>query len=90
MSAQSWLLRFRRFMIKKSYYISQLKLNTRIYLKSPAPKAFKNGTLKTHTKYIQLDMALMTNFTLDETIELHKAWSHAKAASTCHPPSLNR
>ncbi|WP_108308305.1 IS4 family transposase, partial [Metalysinibacillus jejuensis] len=41
---------------KKAYYISRLKLNTRIYIKNPAPEMFKNGTLKKHTEYIQLDM----------------------------------
>ncbi|MBA9028330.1 hypothetical protein HNP81_003650 [Peribacillus huizhouensis] len=29
---------------KKAYYISRLKLNTRIYIKNPEPEYFKNGT----------------------------------------------
>ena len=31
---------------KKAYYISRLKLNTRIYIKNPEPEYFNNGTLK--------------------------------------------
>lgn len=31
---------------KKVYYISRLKLNTRIYIKNPDPEYFNNGTLK--------------------------------------------
>lgn len=41
---------------KGAYYISRLKLNTRIYLKNPHPEYFKNGTLKKQTEYLQLDM----------------------------------
>jgi len=60
---------------KKAYYISRLKLNTRIYIKNPAPEYFKNGTLKKQTEYIQLDMAqLMADLTPGETIEIHKAY----------------
>lgn len=60
---------------KKAYYISRLKLNTRIYIKNPAPETFKNGTLKKHTEYIQLDMAqMMAELTPGETIEIHQAY----------------
>lgn len=60
---------------KKAYYISRLKLNTRIYLKNPAPETFKNGTLKKQTEYIQLNMAqLMANLSPGETIEIQKAY----------------
>ena len=31
---------------KEAYYISRLKLNTRIYIKNPEPEYFNNGTLK--------------------------------------------
>lgn len=44
---------------KEAYYISRLKLNTRIYIKNPEPEYFKNGTLKKQTEYIQLDMTQM-------------------------------
>ena len=60
---------------KKAYYISRLKLNTRIYIKNPAPETFKNGTLKKHTEYIQLDMAqMMAELTPGETIEIQEAY----------------
>ena len=60
---------------KKAYYISRLKLNTRIYIKNPAPEMFKNGTLKKHTEYIQLDMVQMiAELTPGETIEIHEAY----------------
>jgi hypothetical protein len=35
---------------KEAYYISRLKLNTRIYIKNPEPEYFKNGTLKRQTE----------------------------------------
>ncbi|MGY3314399.1 hypothetical protein ACV242_002895 [Peribacillus simplex] len=44
---------------KDAYYISRLKLNTRIYIKNPAPEFFNNGTLKKQTEYIQVDMTQM-------------------------------
>lgn len=60
---------------KEATYISRLKLNTRIYIKNPAPEMFKNGTLKKHTEYIQLDMAqMMTDLTPGETIEIDEAY----------------
>lgn len=60
---------------KKAYYISRLKLNTRIYIKNPKPETFKNGTLKKQTEYIQLDMAqLMAGLTPGETIEIHEGY----------------
>ncbi|MDF9663981.1 IS4 family transposase [Bacillus wiedmannii] len=39
-----------------AYFISRLKLNTRIYQKNKAPEYFQNGTIKKHSEYIQLDM----------------------------------
>ncbi|PGA50676.1 IS4 family transposase, partial [Bacillus pseudomycoides] len=39
-----------------AYYISRLKLNTRIYQKNKEPEYFQNGTIKKHSEYIQLDM----------------------------------
>ena len=60
---------------KKAYYISRLKLNTRIYIKNPAPETFKNGTLKKHTEYIQLDMAqLMATLMPGQTMEIEEAY----------------
>ncbi len=41
---------------KEAYYISRLKLNTRIYIKNPDPEYFNNSTLNKQTEYIQLDM----------------------------------
>ncbi|PGV79439.1 IS4 family transposase [Bacillus thuringiensis] len=39
-----------------AYFISRLKLNTRIYQKNKAPEYFQNRTIKKHSEYIQLDM----------------------------------
>jgi Transposase DDE domain len=58
-----------------AFYISRLKLNTRIYVKNPEPEYFKNGTLKKQTEYIQLDMAqIMKELGLGETIEISEAY----------------
>jgi hypothetical protein len=42
-----------------AYYISRLKLNTRVYLKNPTSEYLRNRTIKKHTEYIQLDMEEM-------------------------------
>ena len=60
---------------KEAYYISRLKLNTRIYIKNPKPEYFKNGTLKKQTEYIQLDMAqIMKELEPGETMEISEAY----------------
>lgn len=60
---------------KKAYYISRLKLNTRIYIKNPKPEFFNNGTIKKQTEYIKFDMAqLMSGLTPGETIEMPEAY----------------
>jgi hypothetical protein len=60
---------------KEAYYISRLKLNTRIYIRNPEPEYFKNGTLKKQTEYIQLDMAqIMKELEPDETMEISEAY----------------
>jgi hypothetical protein len=51
------------------YFISRLKLNTRIYIKNPEPEFFNNGTLKKQTEYIQLDMTQMMS-----VLTLVKRW----------------
>lgn len=60
---------------KEAYYISRLKLNTRIYFKNPEPAYFKNGTLKKQTEYSQLDMTqMMKELNPGETIEISEAY----------------
>ncbi len=60
---------------KEAYYISRLKLNTRIYIKNPEPEYFKNGTMKKQTEYIQLDMAqIMKELEPGETMEISEAY----------------
>ncbi|MGQ8826799.1 IS4 family transposase [Bacillus sp. NA_146.1] len=39
-----------------AYFISRLKLNTRIYQRNKEPEYFQNGMMKKHSEYIQLDM----------------------------------
>ncbi len=60
---------------KEAYYISRLKLNTRIYIKNSEPEYFKNGTLIKQTEYIQLDMKqIMSGLTPGETMEIPDAY----------------
>ncbi|MCM3169694.1 IS4 family transposase [Peribacillus frigoritolerans] len=60
---------------KDAYYISKLKLNTRIYIKNPEPEFFNNGTIKKQTEYIKLDMAqIMSGLTPGETMEIPEAY----------------
>lgn len=59
---------------KEAYYISRLKLNTRIYIKNPEPEFFNNGTIKEQTKYIRLDMVqIMSGLTPGEKIGIPEA-----------------
>lgn len=44
-----------------AYYISRLKLNTRIYLRNPNPEYYKNGKVKKQTEYIQLNVEEIMN-----------------------------
>ncbi|MED2838030.1 IS4 family transposase [Bacillus wiedmannii] len=60
---------------KGAYYISRLKLNSRIYCKNDNPDYFRNGTVKKGTIYIQLDMEeLMNQLTPGQTIEISEAY----------------
>lgn len=38
-----------------AYYVSRLKLNSRIYRKNDKPEFFRNGPVKKGTLFIQLD-----------------------------------
>lgn len=44
-----------------AYYISRLKLNTRIYQRNPNPEYYKNGKVKKQTEYIQLNVEEIMN-----------------------------
>ncbi|MDT9027466.1 IS4 family transposase [Rossellomorea yichunensis] len=44
-----------------AYYISRLKLNSRIYMRNPNPEYYKNGKIKKQTEYIQLDVEEIMN-----------------------------
>lgn len=39
-----------------AYFVSRLKLNTRIYQKNKEPEYFHNGIIKKHSEYNQIDM----------------------------------
>lgn len=41
---------------QQAYYVSRLKLNTKVYQKNEYPETFGNGTVKKHSEYIQLSM----------------------------------
>nr|WP_088327993.1 IS4 family transposase [Bacillus cereus] len=58
-----------------AYYVSRLKLNTRIYRKNNKPEYFRNGTVKKGTLYIQLDMEeLMNQLQPGQTFEISEAY----------------
>jgi hypothetical protein len=58
-----------------AYYISRLKLNTRIYQKNEHPETFKNGVIKKSTEYIQLNMEdIMNQLQPGQTIEITNAY----------------
>ncbi|ACJ78828.1 Transposase for insertion sequence element IS231B [Bacillus cereus BDRD-ST26] len=60
---------------KKAYYISRLKLNSRIYRKNDKLEYFRNGTVKKGTLYIQLDMEeLMNQLSPGQTMEISEAY----------------
>ena len=60
---------------KEAYYISRLKLNTRMYIKNSEPEFFNNGTLKRQTEYIQLNMTqMMEGLQAGETMEISEAY----------------
>ncbi|MGG5805764.1 IS4 family transposase [Bacillus mycoides] len=60
---------------KGAYYVSRLKLNSRIYRKNDEPEYFRNGTVKKGTLYIQLDMEeLMNQLPPGQTLEISEAY----------------
>uniref|UniRef100_UPI000557F50B IS4 family transposase n=1 Tax=Bacillus sp. UNC322MFChir4.1 TaxID=1449045 RepID=UPI000557F50B len=60
---------------KGAYYISRLKLNSRIYRKNDKPECFRNGTVKKGSLYIQLDMEeLMNQLSPGQTMEISEAY----------------
>jgi hypothetical protein len=60
---------------KGAYYISRLKLNTRIYQKNDHPEVFKNGVIKKQSEYILLDLEnMLLQLKPGETYELSDAY----------------
>lgn len=60
---------------KDAYYVSRLKLNSRIYRKNDEPEYFRNGIAKKRTLYIQLDMeGLMNQLLPGQTMEISEAY----------------
>jgi hypothetical protein len=60
---------------KGAYYISHLKLNTRIYQKNDYPETFRNGVIKKHSAYIQLDLEnMLQQLKPGQTYELSDAY----------------
>lgn len=59
---------------KGAYYVTRLKLNSRIYRKNDEPEYFRNGTVKKGTLYIPFDMEeLMNQLHPGQTIEISEA-----------------
>jgi hypothetical protein len=62
---------FRAISEKDAYFLSRLKLNTQVYYKNPNPEIFRNGTIKKHSEYIQIDLEqLLDTLQPGETKEL--------------------
>ncbi|MEB9822040.1 IS4 family transposase [Bacillus cereus] len=60
---------------KKTYYISRIKSNTRIYQKNSTPDYFQDGRIKKGTEYIQIDMeVLMNSLQPGQTCEIFDAF----------------
>ncbi|MDQ0270982.1 hypothetical protein J2S17_002868 [Cytobacillus purgationiresistens] len=60
---------------RKAYFISRLKLNTRIYIMNPHPEFFNNGTFKKQTEYIQVDMKqIMSSLNPGKNLEIPDAY----------------
>jgi hypothetical protein len=58
-----------------AYYVSRLKLNSRIYRKNDEPEFFRNGTVKKGTLFIQLDTEeLMNQLQPGQTLEISEAY----------------
>ncbi|MBT2629232.1 IS4 family transposase [Bacillus sp. ISL-101] len=58
-----------------AYYVSRLKLNSRIYRKNNKPEFFRNGTVKKGTLFIQLDTEeLMNQLQPGQTLEISEAY----------------
>lgn len=58
-----------------AYYLSRLKLNTRVYEKNPHLEYFQDGKLKKQSEYVQLDMeALMNRIQPGETYEIPQVY----------------
>jgi hypothetical protein len=69
------LTHFQQMDEQGAYYISRLKLNTRIYQKNPHPEYFKDGRMKKQSEYIQLDMeAIMDELQPGQTYEISDAY----------------
>jgi len=66
---------FREIAKKEAYFLSRLKLNTRIYYRNPNPEKFRNGTVKKHTEFIRIDVEqFLETLQPGETIELPKVY----------------
>jgi hypothetical protein len=56
---------------KEAYYISRLKLNTRVYQRNENPEYFRDGTLKKKSEYLSLSMEdIMECLQPGETLEV--------------------
>lgn len=66
---------FRKIDEKGAYFLSRLKLNTRIYYKNPEPETFRDGTLKKYSEYIQIDVEqFLSTLQPGETVELSEVY----------------
>ena len=50
---------FRQIHNKKAFYVSRIKLNTAVYIKSPFPNEFFNGKKKKYSEYKKIDLGVV-------------------------------
>jgi len=56
---------------REAYYVSRLKLNTRVYQKNENPEYFRDGTIKKKSEYLQLSMEdVLERLQPGETLEI--------------------
>lgn len=56
---------------QQAYYVSRLKLNTRVYQKNENPEYFRDGSIKKKSEYLQLSMEeILERLQRGETLEI--------------------
>ena len=66
---------FRQIHNKKAFYVSRIKLNSSVYIKSPFPNEFFNGKKKKYSEYKKIDLeSIMNELEPGETVEIESVY----------------